>query len=90
MLFIDVYELRLRTSLRNGFGGGDEGIRHREYAIPRADPCSHECETQRIGPTAHTNTMINLAELCKRSFKILYRFASYESSGMKCSSKNGD
>src|SRR5271165_4954278 len=49
---VDVDKLRLRTSLGDGFGGSDESVRHGEYAIPRANPCGHKGETQRICPTA--------------------------------------
>ncbi len=78
---VDIDELRMRTGLRNGFGGGDEGVRHGEYAISRADPGGHKRETQRVCPAAHTNTMADLAELRKCLFKIFYRFPSYECSG---------
>ena len=70
----------MRAGLRNGFGGGDEGVRHGEHAIPRADPGGHKCETQRICPAAHTDTMVDIAELRKCVFKILYRLSPYECS----------
>ena len=37
-----------------------------------------------------TDTVADLAEFRKCIFKILYRFASYECSGVQCSPKNGD
>src|SRR5271157_211141 len=88
LIYVD--ELRLCTSLGNSFGGSDESVWHGEYAIARADPCGHKGETRRICPAAHTDAIVHLAELRKRVFKILYRLASYEGSGVQCSSKNGD
>jgi len=38
--FVDVDEGYLPASLRNGFGGGDEGVRHRDDGVAFAMPAA--------------------------------------------------
>src|SRR5271165_2541174 len=75
---VDIDELRKRTGLRNGFGCGDEGVRHGEYTFALSDPGGNKREPQRVRPTADANTMAYVAEFRKGPLKIFDGLPSYE------------
>jgi len=66
---VHIYKVRNRPRLRNGFGGGDEGVGDGDDGVARLDPGSHEREPQSIGAAPDPDAVFGAAEAREIGFK---------------------
>ena len=61
-LGVDIDEDGDGADLGDGFGGGDEGVGHRDDRIPRADSGRHEGEAQGVGAGVDADAVFAVAK----------------------------
>src|SRR5579863_5113687 len=87
--FVDVDELRKSSRLRNGFGGGDEGVWYGHDHIAWLDPARHDRKAKRISPAANRYRVAGAAECGKSLFEFFHHRTTDEAGGMQNLVENG-
>ena len=86
---VDVDELRKCSRLRNGFGGGDEGVRYGHDNVAGRHATRHDGEAQGIGAAADGDRMARTAERGKRLLEFFHHRTADETGGVQDPVKDG-
>jgi hypothetical protein len=70
---IDVNKLRQRTSFRNRLSRGNKRIWNCDHGVARLNAGRHQCEAQRIGSTADSDTVFLPHKLREIALQQLHR-----------------
>ena len=80
-VLIDVHEFRKRSRLRDGLGGGDEGVRYGNHHVARLHSAGHEGEAQSVRAAADGYRIADIAEGGKCLLKLFHHRTANESRG---------